>query len=230
MELIASGRDSDIFELAPGLVLRRSRGGRSLADEARVMEWAREHGYPVPRVDDVRANGTEIVMERVDGRMMMDDMARDPRKLPAGARLLADLHDQLHEIPAPDWLRHVDAADRLLHLDLHPLNVMIKDGKPIVIDWSNAAAGDPLTDVALSYVLLQCPDAPLPRVAQIAIQPVRVWLAHSFARRYRGRAFDEHVLVAGELKRVDANMRTTEVARIERLGARIRRKLAKAPG
>ena len=50
---------------------------------------------------------------------------RDPRKLAAGARMLADLHDQLHAIAAPDWLRHIDGADRLLHLDLHPMNVMI---------------------------------------------------------------------------------------------------------
>jgi aminoglycoside phosphotransferase (APT) family kinase protein len=226
MELIASGRDSDIFDFAPGLVLRRTRHSRSLADEARVMMWASDHGYPVPRVEEVRAEGTEIVMERVDGPMMMDVMRRDPRKMFAGTRMLADLHDQLHEIPAPDWLRHIDDHDRLLHLDLHPMNVMIKDDAPVVIDWSNAAAGDPLTDVALSYVMLQCPDAPVPRVVQLAIQPLRQWLAHSFAKRYRGRAFDDHIVTAGELKRLDANMSPTEVARIGRLEEKVKKKMA----
>jgi hypothetical protein len=44
-QLLASGRDSDIFEYGPGRVLRRSRRGRSLVDEARVMDYARGHGY-----------------------------------------------------------------------------------------------------------------------------------------------------------------------------------------
>ena len=39
--------------------------------------------------------------------------------------MLADLHDRLHVIPAPDWLPGVDDGDRLVHLDLHPMNVML---------------------------------------------------------------------------------------------------------
>ena len=35
--LLASGRDADIFEYGSGLVLRRTRTGRSLEAEARVM-------------------------------------------------------------------------------------------------------------------------------------------------------------------------------------------------
>jgi hypothetical protein len=40
MKLLASGRDGDIFEFAPGLVLRRTRSGRSIAHEARTMRYA----------------------------------------------------------------------------------------------------------------------------------------------------------------------------------------------
>jgi len=99
--LVASGRDGDIYEYGPGLVVRRARSGRSVEREARTMTYAREHGYPVPEIHDVRAGGTELVMERVDGPMMMDAMAKQPWRIPAYARELADLHDRLHAIPRP---------------------------------------------------------------------------------------------------------------------------------
>jgi hypothetical protein len=73
--LIASGRDGDIFEFGPGRVLRRAKSGRVIEGEARIIAYAREHGYPVPDVYEVRAGGTEIVMERIDGPMMADEIA-----------------------------------------------------------------------------------------------------------------------------------------------------------
>ena len=42
------------------------------------MSFVAEHGYRVPAVEDVRAGGTELVMERIDGPMMMDVMVRQP--------------------------------------------------------------------------------------------------------------------------------------------------------
>ena len=48
-QLLASGRDGDIFEFAPGLVLRKTRDGRSIAHEARTMRYVAEHGYPGAR-------------------------------------------------------------------------------------------------------------------------------------------------------------------------------------
>ena len=124
--LLASGRDGDIFEFGPGLVLRRTRHDRVIEHEARVMEYAAAHGYPVPRVHDVRAGGTEIVMERLEGPMMMQVMSNRPHTMVRNTRLLADLHDQLHEIAAPAWLPQLDdGGDRLVHLDLHPMNVMM---------------------------------------------------------------------------------------------------------
>src|SRR5665213_2668932 len=104
MKILANGRDGDIFEFAPGLVLRKTRDGRSIAHEARTMRYVAEHGYPVPHIEEVRADGTEIIMERVDGPMLMDAIGRPPWKLGDHLGLLADLLDRLHEIPAPDWL------------------------------------------------------------------------------------------------------------------------------
>jgi aminoglycoside phosphotransferase (APT) family kinase protein len=221
--LLASGRDGDIFEYGPGLVLRRARGGRVIEREARVMEYAAAKGYPVPRVDAVRAGGTEIVMERLDGPLMMNVMASRPWTLARNARLLADLHDQLHEIPAPDWLPpHDGDGDCLVHLDLHPLNVIMSARGPVVIDWTNAARGDPLLDIALTYVLLTCPRAPLPPIARLLLQPFRGVLARTFTRRYRGAELNAHIAEAAELKALDRNMFPDEIEKCHQLAARMR--------
>jgi aminoglycoside phosphotransferase (APT) family kinase protein len=222
--LIASGRDGDIFEFGDGLVLRQARDGRSIEHEARVMRYAAEQGYPVPEIHDVRANGSEIIMERIDGPLMMGPMAKRPWTVPRYASLLADLHDQLHEIRAPVWLRgSLDGGDRLVHLDLHPLNVILSVRGPVVIDWSNAARGDGLTDVAFTYVLLTCPLIPGPRVLQIAAWPAREVLARLFTRRYRGDDLTERIAVAADLKALDRNMTPDEIANLHRLARRMRR-------
>ena len=194
------------------------------------MQYAAEHGYPVPQVKEVRAGGTEIVMERLDGPMMMDAIAKRPHTLIRYTRLLADLHDQLHEIRAPEWLPRLDGTGQsLLHLDLHPMNVMMTSRGPVVIDWTNAAAGDSLIDVGLTYVLLTCPRAPLPSVARAAIQPFRLVMARVFASRYRGPAFNARTAEAAELKMFDPNMDPVEVEKCRRLAARLRSRPAR-PG
>ena len=229
MKLLASGRDGDIFEFAPGLVLRKTRDGRSIAHEARTMRYVAEHGYPVPRIEEVRAGGTEIVMERIEGPIMMDAMVRPPWKLGDHLRLLADLHDRLHEIPAPDWLPAMpDGGDRMLHLDLHPLNVIMSPAGPIVIDWPNARRGDPMADVAVTYALIACGHIPLPRPVAAALDAVRTpVLRRFFAKRYLGPAFYRRVAEMAELKCFDENMAPDEIRALRALAERSR---SKAPG
>jgi aminoglycoside phosphotransferase (APT) family kinase protein len=45
-------------------------------------------------------------------------------------------------------------------MDLHPLNVMIGAKGPVVIDWPNAARGDPLVDLGLAWVLMAAGEIP----------------------------------------------------------------------
>ena len=140
--LLASGRDGDIFEFAPGpRAAARRETAASIEHEARIMRVRRASTDTRCReIDDVRADGTEIVMERIDGPMMMDAMLRKPWKMGHYARVLADLHDRLHVIPAPDWLPDARRWRPLVHLDLHPMNVMHAPSGPVVIDWTNARA------------------------------------------------------------------------------------------
>lgn len=154
--LLASGRDADIFEYGPGSVLRRSRVGHSMAEEARVMSYAHGQGYPVPDVRDLSDDGLDLVMERVDGPDMVSVAARRPWSVRRAGALLARLHRQLHEIPGPDWLgpAPVGTGRTLVHMDLHPLNVLMGPRGPTVIDWANAGRGDAGADVAVTWALL----------------------------------------------------------------------------
>lgn len=85
---------------------------------------------------------------------MSADLRRRPWRLRGHAALLARLHGALHEIDAPPGLAALGSGNRLLHLDLHPDNVMLSRAGPVVIDWTNARVGDPAVDVALSWVIL----------------------------------------------------------------------------
>lgn len=138
MRRLAEGRASEIFDLGGGRVLRRFKRGGEPAFEASVMEHARAHGFPVPAVLEVREDA--LVLERVEGPTMWEVLDLDVH--PA---TLAGLHRRLHEI------RYEGAV--LLHRDLHPGNVMLSPSGPVVIDWTNAAAGDPAFDVALVWTI-----------------------------------------------------------------------------
>jgi len=220
--LLASGRDGDIFEFGPGRVLRRAKSGRVIEGEARTITYAREHGYPAPEIFEVRSGGTEIVMERLEGMILMDAMLRQPWKMGPYARQLADLHDRLHVIPAPDWLPAISDGNRLVHLDLHPMNVILTASGPVVIDWTNAARGGALDDVAMTIVLLTCPRMPGSRIVNAGATPMRGYLARAFSARYKGRALDERLDFVARMKALDNNMAPDEVVACERLAARAR--------
>ena len=147
MQLIASGRDSDVFGYADGLVLRRYRDGRSAEGEAATLRAVADLGYPVPVVHD--AAGPDIVMERVDGPTLAEALVAGLSPDEGGA-LLADLHDRLHGLAWPG----AAPGEALLHLDLHPLNVILRGSDPVVIDWSNARPGPAALDVAMTAVIL----------------------------------------------------------------------------
>ena len=181
-ELLAAGRDSDIFDYGPGLVLRRSRAGRSMALEARLMAHAAAHGYPVPAVDHISDDGTDLVMERLTGPTMFAVLSQRPWTIRHHGRLLAELHQRLHLIPAPGWVPGAPsgAGDSLVHLDLHPLNVILTAKGPVVIDWPNARRGNGDADVALTWAMLAAGEVPAGRIKAAVLGLGRAALIKTF--------------------------------------------------
>jgi aminoglycoside phosphotransferase (APT) family kinase protein len=133
-----------------------------MLNEARTMEYVRGCGYPVPAVEEISEDGTDLVMERIVGPSMLDAASDQPWTIRRQGAVLAALHQQLHEIPAPDFLppSPVGQGDCIVHLDLHPLNVMISAHGPVVIDWPNAARGDGAVDVGVAWLLIAAGEIP----------------------------------------------------------------------
>lgn len=192
--VIAAGRASEIVDIGDGRVLRRFKQGGDPEREAEFMTLALRHGFPVPRIDEVRADG--LVLEYVDGPTMAEDARGRPWRFADHARTLARLHDELHRITA-----HGEQV--VLHLDLHWKNVLMSRRGPVVIDWANADAGDAALDPALTWVILMT--------------------SAGRSGRAFARLFSRHVDVRGALadavtyRLADRNITPAERARVQRL-------------
>jgi tRNA A-37 threonylcarbamoyl transferase component Bud32 len=145
-EPIASGREADVFALDDARVLRRYRTGADVTVEAEVMAYAGGLGFPVPRVYE--ADGTDLVMERLDGPTLATALLTGTVPLGAGAAILAGLLRRLHDLPSRS------GPGTIVHLDLHPENVMLTAHGPVVIDWHNAGDGPADLDTAFTALIL----------------------------------------------------------------------------
>ncbi|MGH2455723.1 MAG: phosphotransferase [Candidatus Limnocylindria bacterium] len=190
------GRASQVTDLGNGMVLRT---GGDPQREARLMALVAAHGFPVPRVHEVRSDA--LVMERIPGPTMAVDLRRRPWRALRHVASLVRLHEALHRIP-------LDGAS-LVHQDLHPENVLISPTGPVVIDWTNAGSGDHRQDVALTWLILRTSGG----------VPGRL-LAWLFRRRAGADVIGEGLSQAIAYRLADANLTDAERARVRALAVR----------
>jgi Phosphotransferase enzyme family len=215
---LARGRDMVVYESGPGRVLRRAEPGRDLRAEAAIMEYVRAAGYPAPRV--FRVGDGELELARVDGPTMVDDLLAHPWRAAAHGRLLARLHRDLHRIPLPSDLplrSPYGPGTALLHRDLHPANVLLSPAGPVVIDWTNAAAGPAGVDDADTWLLLHAAEIDGPRWRRAAAFPIRRTLLRAYLRAIDLPAARAALPAAAASRLQDRNMRPTEIARMRAL-------------
>jgi aminoglycoside phosphotransferase (APT) family kinase protein len=139
-----------------------------------------------------------MVLERIDGPTMGQRLARRPWKVRGHVALLADLHERLHAIPFE--------AGSLVHFDLHPDNVLLSASGPVVIDWTNAHAGTPEADVAMTWIILET-SAGLPG-------RLLAWL---FRRRVGRDAITRGLADARAFRLADPNVTGVEKRRVRAL-------------
>jgi aminoglycoside phosphotransferase (APT) family kinase protein len=123
------------------------------------------------------------IWQHAVGTSMWQRVVDDPGQAAAQGRLLADIQHGLLELVPPVTLPRqrdrimakirrtaatVDASfgqalallpaetatPRLCHGDLHPSNVILTAHGPILVDWLDAARGDPMADVARSLLTM----------------------------------------------------------------------------
>ncbi len=190
-----------------------------MVHEARTMAYVREQGFPVPAVEEVSDDGSDLVMERIEGPSMVGAINRAPWSVLRQADTLAELHLRLHTIAAPEFLgpAPVGTGNRLVHMDLHPLNVLIGPSGAVVIDWTNAARGEPRIDVGLAWALMSAGEIPGRRLVVRLLGRGRSLLVNRFISHF------DRSEVAGSLrdvvawKQTDANMSTREIENMWRL-------------
>jgi aminoglycoside phosphotransferase (APT) family kinase protein len=211
-QVLASGREASVLALGQGRVLRRYHVARDAGPEAEVMAYVARHGYPVPAVYSV--DGGEMVMERLSGPTMVEAMAAGDLAVDEAARTLAGLHDRLHALSPRS--RGAE-SDRVLHLDLHPENVMVTPRGAVVIDWPNATDGPPDLDVAMTLLIL----------AQVAIDvgDPRAALARVFLGRFEANVTGDPARLldrALALRGADPNLTDAERAGLPGAAALVR--------
>jgi aminoglycoside phosphotransferase (APT) family kinase protein len=213
--------------------------------EAEIMRYVGSQGYPVPMVHAVK--GPDMVMERVDGPTMLKDLGKRPWMVMRHARLLAALHRRLHRIPAPAWLptyashsaftrpdvesawaglpplptAPADAPETLLHLDLHPDNVILSSRGPVVIDWRNTRRGDGAIDVASTWLIMATSEIPDTGLKRLAMDVVRRLFVVGFVR-YAGKAEAARAIPAvARYRLADRNLLPSERPAIYALARRV---------
>jgi tRNA A-37 threonylcarbamoyl transferase component Bud32 len=156
-----------VYALDEHTVLRRYRRRNVPDEEVAIIEHVRASGFPTPRV--LSHDGPDLILERVDGPTMRAELERDVSGLRAHAAMLAEFHRRLHTIAAPAWLDAIGPGDAVLHLDLHPENVLMGRRGPQVIDWANARRGHWADDVAQTVVILAGALVPEPIAAAVPV-------------------------------------------------------------
>jgi aminoglycoside phosphotransferase (APT) family kinase protein len=193
-DLIARGNTSDVWRWTPETVVKVLRPDipRHWADlEADITRAVYEAGLPAPATDGVvEVEGRPgVVLERIDGASMWNQMKAAPGRLPglieelvdiqAGIQAagpidgLPDLVTRLHgkideagQLPEPqrakahDLLATLPAGTALCHGDMHPANILMSARGWIVIDWFDAAIGCTTADLARSSLLMRPPASP----------------------------------------------------------------------
>jgi len=153
--LLTSGAAADVYAIDDARVLRRYRDGQDATPEAELLRQVRAHDFPAP--DVLEAEGSDLVMTRLHGPTLLQALGAGEITLQDAAQVLADLHGLLHAVPAPPSWAAGDGSDPaavVVHLDLHPANVILTEHGPYVVDWATARAGAPELDVAVTAVLI----------------------------------------------------------------------------
>ncbi|SDT03416.1 phosphotransferase enzyme family protein [Actinopolymorpha singaporensis] len=165
----ATGETWKVWYDGTPYALRCAAPGSGIPAQLAAMRAAGSAGLPVPEV--VRHAGNDrlevLLLSWLPGRTVADVLRAGLGSARRLGELMGAAHRELHRVPAPaEVAAAVDAraaapagldrtAGALLHLDWHPLNVLV-DGDEVsgIVDWVNARRGHPLLDIARTYALL----------------------------------------------------------------------------
>jgi uncharacterized protein (TIGR02172 family) len=214
---IARGRTAEVFAWDDGWVIKLFHpwvSYEAVSFEANLASIAHAAGLPTPAVGELFKINDRVglAMERVNGISMLQAIKQQPWKVRAYARMLAELHVEMHTRladgmplqrerlitkiknakPLPEEIRPflLDALDRLpdgfklCHGDFHPDNIMLTEKGPVIIDWIDASAGSPAADVARSVILMGGGALPTGSVLSWLLQAFQGMYLRTYLKHY----------------------------------------------
>ena len=154
------------------------RGRGQAEEQASLLEVLRVQGMPVPRTRWLRTGNTfALITEWLPGETLAAALERHPEQAGALGLDLGKTHATLHRVTLPQ--KALDRMPRLaattglagtqvLHLDYHPLNVLIGSGQvTAILDWENVRLGDARADLARTLSMLSVDPAVLALPAEV---------------------------------------------------------------
>lgn len=202
--------------------------GKSAQHEYQIGKLIQETDLPVFKMYEIlEVDGSPgIVAEKITGPTLLSAMMKNPFILLRASGVLAALHLRIHNVQLTGlpnqkeylsrqieratglssqqkqvisvYLERLPSENALCHGDFHPDNIILSSRGPIIIDWPNAASGNPAADVARSCLMLQSGALP-PDMAvykQYIIRSVRKWFQRNYLRSYLRRG----TLTAGQVE------------------------------
>lgn len=215
-------------------------------------------GAPAPAVHGPMEVGYRVgyLFDRAPGKKVLARMKRSPQRIRHWGRLLAEVHSRilhcgcadlpdvkevlawkivraeglssLEKAAARDALTRLPGGTKVLHGDFHPDNVFIDGSTATVIDWVDAACGDPAADIARTMWLISPEVIPKdlvgPRTARLlgetarsayaatilpaadrSIADIRAWRLPVLAGRLSEGIANEEEALVGEVRRLLAD-------------------------
>lgn len=165
--------------------------------EAEIGRKLHEAGISTPEVFEiVEIEGRKgVIFERIFGKTITDIIEKEPWLFYEYVRQMALFHYKIHQhsidgIPSQkerftqtitmssailgkrvnkilDYIDSLPDGDRICHGDFYISNIIISNGKPVIIDCTSAYRGNPSGDVARTCMIINSP-AVFPGIPQIA--------------------------------------------------------------
>jgi tRNA A-37 threonylcarbamoyl transferase component Bud32 len=184
--------------------------------EAKIARLVQETGVNTPFLSEVLEieGRAGLIYQRIDGPTMLFSLSHSPVKVRYFARKLAELQVAIHArtatgLPSQREKLHYAIANApnlssigkkrlqaqldtmpdgtsICHGDFHPDNILLSAHGPVIIDWTNASQGNPLADMAHSYMVMSFGPIPpgTPSVQKAVISIFRRLMVSSYRRHY----------------------------------------------
>lgn len=213
--LIGKGATAEVYDWGQQQVVKlyyEAYGVHLYDYESDIIRLITDAGAPAPAyVEKIEFQGRfGVVMEKVEGARMLDEVNKNLWRLKKYAFMLAKYHHSIHEIScdglssqenklghgveklrkligtAYDPTDFMQGKEVLCHGDLHLKNIILSKKGPLGIDWNGAYSGHPLGDVIRTWLILRSPNH-MRKMAGLKAylrQAFKVWFSNFYFKNY----------------------------------------------